>query len=178
MRTQWGSKRDVGGCPRELSEREKEIELNDAAEDGEELIYCASGVTDGEVRYNEDRGVLSFYAASNNGNMGGWLTTDDFTTETLVNIINALDSILDKRREIPKMAKKFEDLQSYMTWACGYILKADENCLQQRVNNVMSGLCNAYGDLKISACEAAQAANTATAVLFLRREMLKDGRLG
>ena len=99
MKTQWGSKRiDWIPC-RELTEREKEIELNDAAEYGEELIYFAEGFTSGSVTYNKDRGVLSFYAGVESDLSGGWITTDDFTTETLVNIINALDSILYKRRK-------------------------------------------------------------------------------
>lgn len=99
MKTQWKSNRLFLVDQKEPTDMEKKIELNDAAEDGEELIYCTTGVTDGQVRYNEKRGVLSIYASSNNGDMGGWLTTDDFTTETLVNIINALNSILYKRRE-------------------------------------------------------------------------------
>lgn len=174
MKTQWNSKRSSWTDRKELTEREKEIELNDAAEDGEELIYCASGVTDGQVRYNEDRGVLSFYAASHDGNMGGWITTDDFTTETLVNIINALGSILDKRKEEPKMVKSFKKLETYIPWAVGFILTADKLNIWARKELIIEELCNAYEDGKIDQFEGASAIQIINDTFGLRKAMFKN----
>lgn len=174
MKTQWNSKRFFGTDQKELTEREKEIELNDSAEDGEELIYCASGVTDGQVRYNENSGVLSFYASSHNGDMGGWLTTDDFTDETLVNIINALCSILDKRKEEPKMVKCFKKLETYMPWAVEFILMADKLNIWGRKELIIEELCNAYEDGKIDQFEGASAIHIINATYGLREAMFKN----
>lgn len=71
------------------------------------------------------------------------------------------------------MSKKFEDLQSYMTWACTYVLGADKNNLGRRASNVLCGLYSAYEDCKISTSEAALAVHTIDTVKVLREEMLK-----
>lgn len=71
------------------------------------------------------------------------------------------------------MSKKFEDLQSYMTWACPYILGADKNSLGRRVSNVLGELYTAYEDCRISTSEAALAVHTIDTVKILREEMLK-----
>lgn len=71
------------------------------------------------------------------------------------------------------MNKKSEELQIYMTWACTYVLCADENNLDRRVSKVRATLYSAYEDCKISTSETVLAVQTIDTVKILREEMLK-----
>lgn len=99
MKTQW-----IYEIPWDsMTDEEKSKRLEKLTRKGDEVIFFRDHGCWGEcdfIAYNRDMNEL--YIDAGVDGLSRSISTDEFTTETLVNIINALDSILYKRRESEK----------------------------------------------------------------------------